>query len=247
MQSIAICGAIPHVWDASLDRVYHLCDPTSKETDLRPYICQPSVFPFIGYLQFAGFPLKLNMFVRYFCLLTYILSTRKRYLRIGLLIMARAYTFVYLLYYYHSYAIAAILSVPFFLDFLSSSRTARIRNAFLYGVWEYPILAAISGKYSFAFALLAVNNTIEKIFNEVQNWSTNRTSLIIHKQEGFMLPFGHFKLQDNQTGEQFEGLHTNINGFYEEFGWVCHGFKYFNGDSLEIPLPFSPFFFKRND
>jgi len=242
VQTLTAYGCEVVICDPFLDRKY--IKAVDGHIDLRDDYYVPSWLPFLGFLVLNGFDCKYKL-LHPFAILGYLRSASNRTLRQAILIIGRMYTFLYCLYYYHHMLIAMVLSVPYLIDIVSSPRTVLFRRALLYGLWEYPIIACLTGRFSLILFVFAFFNISEKFLNDLLNWKRNRTSIIITKVDGFPMPFGHMTGQDNTNGEQFEGLFTDLSGFYNDFAFIAHPFKAINKDKIVIPVPFSPWFMKK--
>jgi len=238
VQTIIACGAKPIIHNNLMDRNYR---KIPQPTDFS----QPSILPFIGLLQFQGFNPQVKPWIKPLALLSFFWSQRTRFITKNLIHIARLYSFVYMIFRFHYLSIALIISFPILLDY---SQTVNGRKRFLQllsSLYRFPILMCVNTWGSLIFALLAINQTFEKILFEINNWKKKRTSLLIRKVKNFPLPFGHFILRDNTNGDEFEGGFIGTHEFYNRFKWMAYPFRDWQGDYIEIPLPFIPAILKK--
>lgn len=205
----------------------------------------PSADLFFGMLIDRGFnlSLKLNAYQRGMSWLKWKWHQRISFVRNFLLHVARIYAVMSFVTKYHSLYFAAIVSIPFAFEAANSKAGYVVGQWMLSTIWSFPILMALSTKWMIFTMLLLVSGAGNKLLFEMNNWHKNRTSLIIRPVKQFPMPFGHFQLRDNRTGEIFEGRHIERDGFLEKFTWVArkaNSFGLKHGKSLVIPMPFSP-------
>nr|AVK39795.1 replicase [Entoleuca hypovirus 1] len=198
------------ILDQSMDRVYHTI-PTPE--DVRDH----SVLPYIGMLYVRGFNIPGSPWYKAAAITSYYYQQWSRLLTLAADTAIRSWiVWQYALSWYNWWIIAT-LSFPWVIDAFKTKEVKHALRKSTVFLWKYPIFILLPVRWLAVGVFYLIFNAIPKIAGELANLRETKSVMIIKPVAGMPMPFGHVIFKCNVTGEVFEGVHLDEQGFDERF------------------------------